>query len=227
MAGAATRRFGGACRRVGLSAARLVLSSTRFTIVSNNCWGAHIYRELRLPYCTPFVGLFIPPLSYLELLKDFDGLIDAGLSFIELSRYQSVNEFRAARNLEYPIALLAEKVEIHFMHYNSREECLSKWQRRVDRMVRPANRCLFKFCDHDGASSAELRAFADLPLSRKVCFVANSKVPLSCGVVIPSCPSQRVPDGGELAAISQRYFNALQWIAGGGFRSAVLPPYVL
>jgi len=227
VAGAGTRRLGGAYRKAGLSAARLVVSSTPFTIVSNNCWGAHIYRELRLPYCTPFVGLFIPPPCYLELLKDFDALIEAGLSFVPLSRYQSVNDFRASRNLDYPIALLAGEVEVHFMHYKSREECLSKWQRRVERMVRPSDRCFFKFCDHDGATSDELRAFDSLPLRRKVCFVGNSEVPLSCGVVIPSCPGGRVRDGGELAGVSPRYFNSLRWIAGSGVRSALLPPYVL
>lgn len=224
---AAMRRLFGAYRKAGLSAARVVLSHEPFSIVSNNCWGAHIYRELRVPYASPFVGLFIPPPCYIQLAKEFDHLIDSSLSFVQISRYQNLNDFRASRNLDYPIALLAGQVEIHFMHYKSREECTSKWHRRVERMVRPAGGCFFKFCDHDGATSDELQAFDSLPLLRKVCFVGNSEVSLSCSVVIPSCSGGRVPDGGELAMISPRYFNSLRWIAGHPLRSAMIPPYLV
>lgn len=224
---AGLRRLWSLYRKAVLAAARPVLSATPFTIVSNNCWGAHIYRELRLPYSTPFVGLFVPPGCYLELLRNFDSLIRGDLSFIRASKYQRVNEFRASRCLDYPIALLADRVEIHFMHYKSREECLSKWRRRVARIVEPSSKCLFKFCDHDGATIDELRAFDELPMSRKVCFVGSPHLALSCGTFVPSCPDGRVPDGGELASVSARHFNALRWIAGGGIRSALLPPGVL
>jgi len=29
-----------------------------FTIVSVDCWGSSIYQDLRIPYNTPFVGIF-------------------------------------------------------------------------------------------------------------------------------------------------------------------------
>ena len=49
---------------------RALAADTRFTVVSNNCWGAHIYQALGVPYATPFVGLFIPPADYLELRRE-------------------------------------------------------------------------------------------------------------------------------------------------------------
>ena len=39
-----------------------------FTLISNNCWGAHIYQDLGIAYETPFVGPFLDPDSYLNLL---------------------------------------------------------------------------------------------------------------------------------------------------------------
>jgi uncharacterized protein (DUF1919 family) len=48
---------------------RMRVHDPEFTIVSNNCWGAHIYQNLGEPYRTPFVGLFLAPECYLRLLK--------------------------------------------------------------------------------------------------------------------------------------------------------------
>jgi uncharacterized protein (DUF1919 family) len=224
---AAARRFISAYRRSGLALAKALLSGHQFTVISNNCWGAHIYRALGMPYLTPFVGLFVPPPFYLELLRDFERLIAGDLSFTRGSALDSVNEFRTKRGLDYPIGVLSGKVEIHFMHYSTREECSSKWQRRVGRMVRPPEDCLFKFCDHDGASLDELQAFDRLAYPQKVCFTGRAAPCLSNAVCIPSTGIDHVPDGGELAAVSPRYFNALRWIAADGVRSLAMPPGIL
>lgn len=58
-----------------------------FVIVSNNCWGAEIYKRLELEYNTPFVGLMIYGPDYIKLLENFDYYIDRELSFISVSKW--------------------------------------------------------------------------------------------------------------------------------------------
>lgn len=47
---------------------RSKVGNQRFTLISNNCWRAHIYQDLGIAYETLFVGLFLGPDSYLNLL---------------------------------------------------------------------------------------------------------------------------------------------------------------
>lgn len=39
-----------------------------FTILSNNCWGGHVYRYFSLPYLTPTIGLYFYPDDYLKFI---------------------------------------------------------------------------------------------------------------------------------------------------------------
>ena len=118
-------------RRAFAPLLRCFVGDTNFTIVSNNCWGAHIYQALRMEYRTPFVGLFIPPKSYLDLLRRFDYFIRSDLTFTNESRVASVNRWREREGLSYPIGLLDGQVEVHFQHYTGAEDqARSKWQRR-------------------------------------------------------------------------------------------------
>ncbi len=185
---------------------------TPFTIVSNNCWGAHVYQALAIPYATPFVGLFIPPDSYLTLLRDFERLIAAPLEFTTTSRSASVNAWREAAGLGYPIGLLGGEVEIDFQHYPDEATARETWRRRSARVTADPRRRFFKFDDREGATAAHIDAFCALGLPGKVCFTAKAAAART--VVVPPAPGEdHAPDGVSLAAISRRYFNTLRWIS--------------
>jgi uncharacterized protein (DUF1919 family) len=199
-------------RALAVPALRALVGDLDFTIVSNNCWGAHIYQALDLEYATPFVGLFIPPDSYLALLRRFDELMEADLIFTAKSRSASVNAWRDGAGLTYPIALLGGEVEVNFQHYASPEEARDKWRRRAARMTRDPARLFFKFDDREGATAAQIAEFEGLPLANKVCFTASAhEVPT---VRAPAEEGQPwVIDGLSLAGVSRRYFNTLRWIS--------------
>ena len=191
---------------------RTLAGDQPFTIVSNNCWGAHVYQALDIPYATPFVGLFIPPESYLTLLGDFSRLMRASLEFTPASRSASVNAWREAEGLRYPIGVLGGEVEIDFQHYPDEAAAGEAWRRRSARVVSDPRRLFFKFDDREGASAAQIDAFCALGLSNKVCFTA--KTGAGPAVVVPPAPGEdHAPDGVSLAAISRRYFNTLRWIS--------------
>jgi uncharacterized protein (DUF1919 family) len=182
-----------------------------FTIVSNNCWGAHVYQALGIAYATPFVGLFIPPRSYLALLGDFNALMRADLRFVTASGSDSVNAWREREGLRYPIGILGGKVELDFQHYSDEGAALGAWRRRSARMVEDSDRLFFKFDDREGATDADLAAFHTLDLPNKVCFAVK---PVGGAITVPLTPGEdQVPDGVSLAAISRRYFNTLRWVS--------------
>ena len=191
---------------------RALVGDRPFTIVSNNCWGAHVYQALGLPYATPFVGLFIPPDSYLALLRDFDRLVRADLTFVGESASPSVNEWRERENLRYPIGRLGGEVEVDFQHYPDPATARETWRRRAARIVADPARRFFKFDDREGATPAQLDAFCALDLAHKVAFAAKPAV--APVVAVPAAPGEdHAPDGVRLAAISRRYFNTLRWIS--------------
>jgi uncharacterized protein (DUF1919 family) len=182
-----------------------------FTIVSNNCWGAHVYQALGITYLTPFVGLFIPPKSYLRLLLRFDQAIGSRLSFVCRSECDQINGWRERAKPTYPIAVLDGDVEIHFQHYSSQEEVLTKWSRRVERMAKDPARRFFKFDDRERASAEDIASFCSLPLANKICFTA---APHPGSIVVPAEPNKtHVVDGFTLSRLSRRHFNTLRWIS--------------
>lgn len=198
----------------GLRAAvlRALAADKGFTIVSNNCWGAHVYQRLGIPYATPFVGLFIPPADYLELAEHLDALIGAELTFTRESKSASVNAWRERERLHYPIGLLGARVEIDFQHYASEEEARTTWARRCRRINPDPGRRFFKFDDREGATAADIAAFAALGLPHKVCFtVRRYEAPTT---LAPAAPGEgHVLDGVSLANVSRRRFNTLRWIS--------------
>lgn len=107
--------------------ARSLLKNKNFTIISDDCWGGEVYRELNLPYMTPFIGCFINPEDYLHLLQNIEHHLCLPLRFIDSTKKLPNTE------LLFPVALLGD-IEINFMHYKTPLEAKEKWERRLKRI---------------------------------------------------------------------------------------------
>jgi uncharacterized protein (DUF1919 family) len=185
-----------------------------FAIITNNCWGAHIFQALDLPYNSPFVGLFLTPTCYLRLLARFRYYLSQPLKFATRSSDDYINQLMKVLNKSWPIGVLGGDVEIQFLHYATEREAMEKWQRRLSRMPSGEDQLFFKFCDHDGCTQRQAQVFDALPLPHKVFFTANEMPGIKCAVFIPSKMS-RVPDGLDLASISPQLFDTADWLNGG------------
>jgi len=177
----------------------------RFSIIAYNCWGGEVYRDLEIPYQTPFVGLFLHVPCFLGLLENFEAAIRAPLEFVEESRYDG--------KVSYPVGLILGAYEIHFMHYNSREEAREKWNRRRDRMVQDLDDCFFMISHLGKGYYEDLGRFNSLPFRNKVLFTDRPMVEAPEAVVVPAQNGAPGPDDGPtLYRRCHRYFDLARWL---------------
>lgn len=152
---------------------RLLLKRDDFTIVSNNCWGTFIYKKFGLNYQSPFINLVIFAPDYIELLEDFSLEVLQKISFIEHKKSKHKEELISLGIYEsdYPIGILDNKYELHFLHYNSQSDAKEKWLRRVGRIN--FDNLIFKFSDGDKFEDSMAERFNSLKFKNKVCFTSK------------------------------------------------------
>ena len=108
------------------------LKKTDFTIICNNCFGGHLYEATKRPYNTPTVGLYFFAEDYIKFIENLDAYLNEDLLFVSKSRFEECQKEHFAK--KYPIGLLSDNLEIHFLHYTSEQEAKNKWNRRKERV---------------------------------------------------------------------------------------------
>jgi len=112
--------------------AKTTLKKINFSIICNNCYAGHLYEALNEPYNTPTVGLFFFAEDYINFIENIEICLTTELEFITTSKYKECEEEH--NKLKYPIGLLLNKIEVHFLHYTSQKEAKEKWDRRKKRV---------------------------------------------------------------------------------------------
>lgn len=140
-----------------------------FTILSNNCWGGHVYRYFNAPYDSPTVGMYFFAKEYVRFLSDIKGYLSKELVFIsrEQSKYREELE---KRDMNSPIGVLGD-VEIVFLHYKTEDEARTKWQRRTSRIH--WDNLYVKFSEQNLCTQKELEEFDKLDIKHKFVFTSN------------------------------------------------------
>lgn len=128
-----------------------------------------MYQSCKLPYNSPFIGLYMYAPEYISLLRNLNYNLVQPLHFIrhESSKYKEI----VPQN--YIIGTLGSTgIEIVFMHYHLEEEALEKWNRRLKRIN--WDNMIVKFSDTDfGCTDDLITEFDKLPYAHKVCFTAT------------------------------------------------------
>ncbi len=145
---------------------------TSFSIISNNCWGGHVYRYFGLNYSSPTVGMYFFADDYIRFLKDLKYYLSLPLTIIPLedSKYRDILIRKGQTSV--PIGKLGD-VEMVFLHYKTPEEVLAKWTRRASRVN--LNNLVVKFSEMNLCSDEHLRAFDALPYNKKIVFVTSKR----------------------------------------------------
>ena len=185
----------------------LLIKNRKVTIISNNCWGGFMYQSCRLQYQSPFIGLFVWASDYIFLLEHFDDFLFSDAYFHFINKEQS--KYASFIQETYPIGVLVSdnvgEVEIHFLHYTSREECITHWNRRVKRIDK--NNMIVKFCDRDEATLELIERFDALPFNNKVCFTAKKYLFESTCQILEFENSQEVRDEWKF---SEKYWSFIK-----------------
>ena len=195
------------------------LMHTDFAIISNNCWGYQLYQSLGREYNTPFIGLFLHDDCYIKFISSMEFYLDCPFVFTRKSKYYSEER-------DYPVGVICGDIEIHFMHYESEEECLSKWSRRTKRLQSYMNQSrpvFLKLCDRDATLSGlqVLQKFHGINRFKKISFSASS-LPHGSALMLNACDV--ICDKGvlrcnligpDLYAKRYKYFDIVEWVKYG------------
>ncbi|AOZ98541.1 DUF1919 domain-containing protein [Flavobacterium commune] len=200
-------------RKLFLSYNQRRMSNVPFVIISDNCWGAEIYKEFNRPYNTPFVGLFFHSPCFIRLLEDFNYYMEQPLHFVSKTKYPISEP-------NYPIALLGKDVEVHFLHYKDEAEATAKWLRRLERMKQNSewNNYYFKFSvETDKTEEVKdlLDRFYSLAFKNKLSF-ATSAYQSANHILIKE---DKLPDGLSLYSISRILFDVEYWLINGKIKN--------
>lgn len=99
------------------------LTNKEVCIVTSNCTGGIVYHWLGLKFRSPFINLFMVNDDYLRALEDFEQFIASPI--VEVKDCGK----------SYPVGRSVHKGElIHFMHYDTFENALKKWNERIERL---------------------------------------------------------------------------------------------
>lgn len=189
------------------------LKRKSYVIISNNCWGYELYQGTGREYNTPFVGLFLFPDCYLRFLENFESCIAQELRFKTQSKYDGQKK-------HYPIGVLDDDIEIHFLHYASEAEARNKWTRRIKRMqqARVAGAELYiKLCDAENCGQAELARFHALPFCHKLSLGFQAfQHPNHLHVpFLRNAAGTALVDGAKLFKRRYSYFDITHWLLTG------------
>lgn len=183
--------------------ARLRIKNTDFTIISNNCWGGFIYQMLKLPYNTPTIGLFMYASDYVEFCSNIKYYINQNIEFIEYKESKYYNKDKKD-DIKYPIGKIND-IEIHFMHYKSKEEAQIKWERRKLRIN--WDNIIFKFSQKDLCTRQDILKFNKLQYKNKICFTYENDIENT--IYIPELKNIGKVDETEL---TMKYLNIIKYL---------------
>jgi uncharacterized protein (DUF1919 family) len=135
-------------------------------IVSNNAYGRTYYAENAKELNTPFVDVCVYTPCYIKLLENFQNIIRSTMVECERSKY--IDSFT------YPIGLLGDDIEIHFINDRVFRLALDKWDRRKRTLSRPS---LLVMCDDVAFTTDIGRRFCNLSNHlKKVLLLSNANV---------------------------------------------------
>jgi uncharacterized protein (DUF1919 family) len=196
-------------QRIGRLIDRRRLKNTSFSLISNDCWGAEVYKHFNLPFNTPFIGLMLQAPCFVKLARNPQHYLAQPLQFQTESRYTTINELRSRMDHYVPLATLGDDVEITFLHYHSNEEAREKWTKRVKRIN--WNNVFFKFDGGKDFSTPELVQAFDQIQFPHLTLLREPQPGIKSAVVVP----HYVADGLQQFARTLPHIDLAGWLNGG------------
>ncbi len=131
-----------------------------FTIFSNNCLGGVFYSDAGRIFTSPLINTAMDGEDFLRFLERPKHYLDFPMEFFEWP------------GRDFPIAKI-DDIEVNFVHYKTKEECVRKWQERASRIV--WDNVFVLATNHDGMCHEDcMERFDKLPYKNKIMFVTKN-----------------------------------------------------
>jgi uncharacterized protein (DUF1919 family) len=175
-----------------------------FSVISSNCLGGILYKDLGLPYRTPLVNMFMHCDCFVKMMSDLPGYMEADLTFTNQSKYVPTEQ------ITYPLGILKD-VEIHFIHEKDTSDARDSWNRRKSRIN--YDKLIVMMCERDRCSEETIRKFDQLPFEHKICFTVRDYPFAKSVVKIPGAILFReIPPADQLAGIAYTSSDIISFI---------------
>lgn len=161
---------------------RAKLTNTDFSIISNNCWGGHVYRRYGLPYTSPTVGIYFFSEDYINFLENLELYIHENPKMIHASQSKYAEILHQKGQDDVPVGVLKGKIEVVFLHYSSMSEAYEKWNRRAERVN--MDNLIVKFSEMNHCTNEHILKFEELPFSKKVLLLAKKHENVKNGIIV-------------------------------------------
>lgn len=136
------------------------LNNTEFSIISNDCIGGVICKDLGCRFNSPTVNFYFTAEDYIKFISRMKEYVENGV----LRDVTAGNDY-----IKVAIEIADEQIIAHCIHYKTAEDFIEKWNSRKTRIN--YDNCFFMMNDRNGFMEEHLRAFDSLPYKHKVCFV--------------------------------------------------------
>lgn len=188
------------------------LNNKKFTIISNNCWGGHVYRYFNLPYDSPTIGLYLFSADYIKFIGNLKYYIEKEITFINYKDSKYKDELVKYNQVNIPIGKL-DDIEIIFLHYQSEDEARTKWNRRKARIH--WDNLYYKMSEQNLCSSDLLMQFDLIDLANKFVFVTKD-YGLKSQVIFKDCSNMDfIPND---TTNFRKFINIINWLNGEPFK---------
>lgn len=92
------------------------------SLICSNCTGGFLYHWLGLQFRSPFINLYMSNNDFITALENWDVFLKTKIEEVVQDKYP------------YPVGKSVKGVLIHFVHYRSFQEAVSKWDERIKRL---------------------------------------------------------------------------------------------
>ena len=131
-------------RNIYLSHKRKKFDNPSVTIICNNCIGGIIYSDLKNRFNSPTINLYIREEDFCFFCNHLDEYLDLPLQQIDIGFNYPCGIFDVAKKPHL------RPVVLRFMHYDSYEVAVSKWNERTKRINYENIRVIFDLTSRKG-----------------------------------------------------------------------------
>ena len=135
---------------------RNLYNQEQISFIAQNCIGGVIYHDMNQKFLSPTINLYFSASDFIKFVNNLEYYLSLDINITN-------ND---------PITGELDDIKLYFLHYNSEEEAIQKWEERKKRIIKDK---IFVICtDRDGFDDECMEKFKNIKLP-KALITCNEK----------------------------------------------------